>query len=312
MSIIFLQVLPFFMIIGLGFVAIKARAIPKEATGFLSTYVFYFALSAMIFRFASNLSFDEFWNNQLAAAYLLACLIAYLFTFYVAKRREGGIGIAAIEAQTSIIGNVGFMGIPMLSLIFGQAALGPVLLVLAIDLIVFSSLVVILLTIHLEGGVRRETFLRIFASVIKNPMILSMVLGLSWGHSGFLMPKAIEEFIALLGDASTPTALFVIGMSLAGHGATKFKISLWLSSVKLLFFPILVALLTLFVFPTDPFVSAVLIAASAMPTAGNVFLIAQNFETAIERASSTIFVSTIFSTITLTLWILFAKLQVLP
>ena len=45
---------------------------------------------------------------------------------------------AAIEAQCSIIGNVGFLGIPMLALLMGEAAVGYVMMVLAIDLLVFD------------------------------------------------------------------------------------------------------------------------------------------------------------------------------
>ena len=47
-------------------------------------------------------------------------------------------------AQCGVIGNVGFLGIPMLALLLGEAAIGPIMLVLAVDLIFFGSLIVLL------------------------------------------------------------------------------------------------------------------------------------------------------------------------
>ena len=52
---IFVQTLPFFAIIGLGFGAAYSGMFPEDATAYLTKFVFYFALSAMIFKFAANL-----------------------------------------------------------------------------------------------------------------------------------------------------------------------------------------------------------------------------------------------------------------
>ena len=53
---IFLRTLPFFAIIGLGFWAARIRFFSAEATAYITRFVFYFALSAMLFRFAANLA----------------------------------------------------------------------------------------------------------------------------------------------------------------------------------------------------------------------------------------------------------------
>ena len=56
---IFFQTVPFFMVIGLGYVSGRTGFFSSEATAYLTRFVFYFALSAMIFRFASTLDFGE-------------------------------------------------------------------------------------------------------------------------------------------------------------------------------------------------------------------------------------------------------------
>ncbi len=71
----------------------------------------------------------------------------------VALARHGNLAEAAVEAQCGVIGNVGFLGLPLLALLLGQAAIGHVMMVLAIDLIIFGSLIVILISAAREGRV---------------------------------------------------------------------------------------------------------------------------------------------------------------
>lgn len=307
MLAIFLQTLPFFALIGIGFAAARTGFIPQEARPYLTTFVFYFALSAMLFRFASSLSVAELWDGQFFLAYLCGCLVIYILAQVIGMIRGEGWAVSAIEAQCSIIGNVGFMGIPMLVLLFGEAAAGPVLFVLAIDLIVFGTLIVMSITASREGRISREAILRVIGAIFKNPMVMSIALGLAWGATGNTTPAYIDTFLTQLAGAATPCALFVIGMSLASPSAERLSVALWLSTLKLFAFPLVVAIMALVVFDVEPFDAAVMIAAAAMPTAGNIYIIAQHFGVAPERASSTIFISTVISIITLTLWIAYTK-----
>ena len=72
----------------------------------------------------------------------------------------------------AIIGNVGFLGIPMLVLLLGEAAAGPMLIVLATDLIVFSSLIVILITGSRDGHMSLGVFKTVGLGLLKNHMIV--------------------------------------------------------------------------------------------------------------------------------------------
>ena len=65
---IFLKTLPFFALIGLGYGAGVTRFFTPEATAWLTKFVFYFALSAMLFRFSANLSFAEIFDPQFLVA----------------------------------------------------------------------------------------------------------------------------------------------------------------------------------------------------------------------------------------------------
>ncbi|MGB0439361.1 MAG: AEC family transporter, partial [Paracoccaceae bacterium] len=181
---IFLKTVPFFALIGLGYGAARVRFFPPEATAYLTKFVFYFALSAMLFRFSASLSIAEIFDARLAMAYLWATAFVYGIAMAVAFLRGLDTPTAAIEAQCASIGNTGFLGVPMLAVLLGQEAVGPIILILSIDLIVFSSALLILVVGGREGGGARQVALTALRGLVQNPMIVAIALGLMVSATG--------------------------------------------------------------------------------------------------------------------------------
>ncbi|APG45579.1 AEC family transporter [Phaeobacter porticola] len=309
---IFLRTLPFFAIIGLGYGAGRSRFFGETATAHLTKFVFYFPLSAMIFGFAANLSFVEIFNPRLIIGYLLGTMAVYLLTTLVAAMRQLDMQTAAVEAQCAAIGNVGFLGLPMMVLLFGPASVGPMMLILSVDLVVFSSLIVILINLGRGSGLGSGTFRLVGRGLLQNPMILSICAGLIWSALALPIPDPANAFLVLLGDAATPGALFAIGASLASKSAERIQIASWLSFAKLVLHPACVAFFVLVLIPVDPYAAGVAIAAAALPVAGNVYMLAQHYCVAPHRASAAILVSTTLSILTLPLVIAWVSALTLP
>lgn len=301
MLAIFLKTLPFFAVIGVGYWAGRSRFFSEEATGYLTKFVFYFALSAMLFRFAANLSLTEVLDWTLVGAYLWGTAVVYGIASAVGFLRRLDVATTAIEAQCAVIGNVGFLGVPMLALLLGEAAIGPVMLVLAVDLIVFSSLIVILITGSREGHLRLSILKTVGMGLLKNPMIVAISAGLAWSALEIPIPAPLNEFLAILGGAATPGALFAIGASLATKSAERAEVALWLSFCKLVLHPAFVAIGALVLFPVDRYSAGVIIAAASLPVAGNVYMLAQHYNVAPHRASAAILFSTLISILTVSL-----------
>ncbi|MCA0928167.1 AEC family transporter [Ruegeria profundi] len=289
---IFLRTLPFFAIIGLGYWAGRSRFFTEDATAYLTKFVFYFALSAMLFRFAATLPFAEIFNGRLVLGYLLGTMAVYLFATFVAWIRGLDIPTAAVEAQCAAIGNVGFLGLPMLALLLSEAAIGPVMLVLAVDLVVFSSLIVILINAGRDGRLGLATLRLIGLGLAKNPMIVSISAGMLWSAFQMPVPDPLNDFLTLLGGAATPGALFAIGASLASKSAERVQIAAWLSFCKLVIHPACVAIALIWLIPVATFPASVAIAAAALPVAGNVYMLAAHYRVAPHRASAAILLST--------------------
>ena len=299
MLAVFLQTLPFFAVIGLGYGAGRVGFFPPEATAWLTKFVFFFALSAMLFGFSASMALGDIFEPRAAAAYLWGCGVVYLIALGVAMIRLRPLSEAVMEAHTAIIGNTGFLGVPMLVLLLGPQAAATVLLVLVIDLIVFSSLLTIIITLAREGKISADLPRVIGLGLAKNPMVVAMALGLAWSSTGWLLPGPIGATMTLLGAAATPGALFAIGASLTNKRAERLTVAGWLSFAKLVLHPLAVGVAALWIFKVEPYAAGVLISAAALPVAGNVYILAQHYGVAVARVSAAILISTAISVLSL-------------
>lgn len=305
---ILLQTIPFFAIIGLGYGAGRTGFFPEAANAWLTKFVFYFALSAMLFKFSANLSLGEVLDWRLIIAYLLGTGFVYLIATGVALVRGLSIEEAAVESQTAVIGNVGFLGIPLLLALLGPGAVGPNMMVLAVDLLVFGSLIVILITGSRDGRMSPAILLTVGKGLATNPMIASITLGFLWSGFNLPIPAPMNAFLDILGAAATPGALFAIGASLASKSAERLVIAGWLSFAKLVLHPLAVAIAMLLIFKVDPYAAGVAIAAAALPVAGNVYILAQHYGVAPTRVSATILISTTISVLTVSAVVAWVKM----
>ena len=299
---IFLKTLPFFALVLCGYVAARTRFFPEESAKIITKFVFYFALSAMLFRLSATLPLETLWQPEFLMAYAVASSILYALVMGVARIRRLNWAEAGFEAHTAVIGNVGFLGLPMFVSMFGPNAAAPIMMGLIVDLVLFGSIIVLIVEARNGGGGGIAAVGTAITGLLKNPMIMAVLAGLLWSVLDLAWIEPLDQFTQILGAAATPGALFAIGCSLASQSADqKTGIAIWLTSVKLVAHPIIVAFFVLSVFEVDPFVAAIAICSAAMPTAGNVFILAQHYGIGEHRVSATILVSTAISILTVTL-----------
>lgn len=299
MLAVFLKTLPFFALVGLGYAAVRLRLFTAEGTRWLTQFVFFFPLSALLFGFAARLPLERLFDARLALAWLGACVAVYALVMAVARWRGCSPGEAGIEAQCAIIGNTGFFGIPLMVALAGPEVVPPLLLMLMLDSVIFPIVITVIVA-GSRGRVRLATLGVVALRVAQNPMILAVAAGLGWSAAGWRLSGPVEDFVAMLAAAATPCALFAIGASLAGKSAERVRVAAWLSFGKLALLP-LAALAAATLAGLDPFTRAMVVINAAMPVAGNVYMLATYYGLAPQRVSSAILISTAASVITLPL-----------
>src|SRR5688572_2082167 len=132
--------LPFFALIFLGYLAAARRWVPVEAVPAFNGFLLYFAVPAMLFRFAANTPIEQLVNVRFFMAWGLAGVAVLLLVAVLARRFLGtNMRDSAFLGLAGAIANAGFLGVPMMVALLGEGAAAPVILAIVADLVIVGS-----------------------------------------------------------------------------------------------------------------------------------------------------------------------------
>ncbi|SDE77733.1 hypothetical protein SAMN05444679_13128 [Variovorax sp. CF079] len=215
LQILFVTI-PFFALIAAGYAAARTGALPLAAIPGLNAFVLYFALPCMLFRFGAAAPIAQLLDAGVALVWGASALIVVAATVALARRQRIGWNDAAFGALVAAFPNTGFMGVPLLVAILGTRAASPMIITIAFDLVVTSSLCITLSRLagadeHDAAKAARQAL----RGIVQNPMPWAIVLGGLASATRLGLPAPVERTIAMLADAASPVALFTIGAVLA-------------------------------------------------------------------------------------------------
>jgi len=260
---------PVFVIIAVGFGAVRSGLVPSAWLPALGGFVVRLALPALLFKSLSQRSFAEVMNLRYLGAYALGALIVLggglLWGRFV--RREP-LEKSAMMALGMACSNSGYVGYPIALQVIGPVAT----VALALAMVIENMLMIPLgLALADSGGARHEAFHRTFGRALArlrtNPIIIAMVAGFVFTVFGLALPAPLTRAVDMFAAASAPVALFYIGGILVGLplrgmfadiGAVAFG--------KLVLHPLIVCGTLLLFGPIDPSLAAgaVLLASAPM------------------------------------------------
>ena len=167
---------PFFALVLCGYVATQARVLPLTAIGGLNSFVLFFALPCMLYRFGANTPIAQLLDPIVALIYLL-CGLLVVAGAVAATVRRWGWNDAAFGALVTAFPNSGFMGVPLLVALLGPASAGPVIMTMALDMVVTTSLCIALSRLGLGNGSAGRALRLALKGVLVNPLPWSIGLG---------------------------------------------------------------------------------------------------------------------------------------
>lgn len=306
MQAVFNLALPFFALIFTGFLAARAKMLGTSTVGGLNTFVFYFALPALLLVETYQAPAVTDAVGALMTGYYVPGIALFFITAFIARRAMHlRPADAAVQGLGAVFSNVGFIGLPLVILLFGSEAALPAVVIVMGDTIIMLGLATAMIEADLgTGRSRLALFGQITGGVARNPIVMAGVIGLSLNLLAVPIPEPVFRYGSLLADAAGPCALFALGATLAGRpiseGASE---TAWLCLLKLLIHPSLVAIMVIWVVDLPPVWIAVAILQAALPIAANVYVLAQRYERRPEQVSTAIFFSTALGVLTLTLLI---------
>ena len=312
---------PFFALVLCGYLAVRRHVLPESAIPGLNTFVLYFALPCLLFRFGASTPILDLLNPSVLLVYLASALLIVFFTVSFSLNKRVLLKDEAFGALVAAFPNTGFMGVPLLVpllvALLGAQAAGPVISSMLADLFITSSLCLAVAQLHGAAGQGAwASARRALRGAVSNPLPWSIALGAVFSVAGFSLPGPLKLIVSMLADAATPVALFTIGAVLfrAGQhsdpakGHTPVRDYLPVALVKLLLHPLLVLTLGLAVrtlgAPLSSFQLMELALAAALPSASNVSLLAERYGADNGRIARIIMTSTVlsFGTFSLAAW----------
>ena len=301
---VFNLVIPFFGLIFIGFIVAKFSRQPVEALGWMNVFIIYVALPALFFKLISETPIEQLASWRFVLTTTLSTFLIFLSMFALAMRlTRGNIAESTIQGLAASYGNIGYMGPGLALLALGPAASVPVALIFCFENALHFAVAPTMMALSGRDSRGKAVLaLEVVKKIVTHPFMIATFAGIVAAASGFRPVEPVARLIAYLSNAAAPCALFAMGVSMALRPLRRVPKELFvLVPVKLAVQPALVYLLLSWTgdFPPVWVFTAVLMA--GLPTATNVFVLAQQYQVWTERASAAVLTSTTASVVTVTL-----------
>ncbi|WP_290372490.1 AEC family transporter [uncultured Parasutterella sp.] len=295
---------PLFLMIFLGYTLSRWFGFNKTASNVLAKFAFNIALPAMLFRLLSNIFVQEGHADlRLLIAYFGACFILFFVGRFIARKVLGMSAVgSAIFGTGCVFSNNGLLGLPLAIAMLGEQVTPSISAVLSMNAMILWTLVSITVEFALQTGhLTWRSFFRTVLSVFKNPLIISIFLGVLWSLTGLKIPYVIDEPIRLIGNSATAMSLIVVGMGLAEYGlGPGIKKSFVLSGIKLFLHPLLIYTLAVLI-GLGPVETTSVVFLGCLPIGVNVYLMCRQFQAAEDVIANAMIITTVVSSFTVPL-----------
>ncbi|MCG9659897.1 AEC family transporter [Vibrio mediterranei] len=276
-----MTILPVFLVIGLGYLASKNRIIPENGYKAFAAFVFNFGLPAAIFSALSTKPLEEVWNVAYVMVYTVGSLLAFTFVavlcIFALKKT---VTESIVLGLGSSFSNSLLIGFPVIYFLFGTSALVPFSLTLVVENLIMLPLLLALA--DMSNSNKSTRFLKKLSdtgrSLLKNPIVLSILLGMLVSGLNINTPEMAERMVEMLANTVTGVALFTIGGGLVGVRVNGMKKEIGTVVFgKLVIHPLLLLVMIVLWFDLDPTMSAVAVILASMPMFGVYAVIGQRY-----------------------------------
>lgn len=294
MEIVNLQI-QIFLLLAVGYILAKKNFLSKETRTQMTNIVLMVMLPcSIVMSFQIDLT-DKVIQSTISVLFISICIqFFYGFLNKILYNRYSQDKKICLQYGT-MVSNAGFMGMPIAQGVFGDIGL------------LYASVFLIPQRIFMwSSGLSLFTTVdrkNLWKQVMTHPCIIAIYFGVGvmiMKYFGLEMPMPLQTTLSSIGSCSTAMSMFVIGGILSDVDRQQlFDKEICLYSIyRLILIPVMIMII-LWLLHLDILSSNVCILLSAMPAASTTVMLAQKYNQNAEFASRMVFISTLFSLITL-------------
>jgi predicted permease len=301
---VFSQVVISLIFIIPGFVLTKVRKTTADHLPTLSAILIYIFSPCMIWSSFMQLTFtwETFGYMMLffGVTFVLQCV--FMGVLYILFRKKYDDARYRVLTIGSVLGNVGFMGLPVVQAFFPNDAI-----VMCYSSVYVISMNLLVFTMGIFCLTNNRKYMSI-KSAILNPTTISFLIALPLYFFGVgdilnsnVYTAKLYDAIVLLGKATTPVCMIILGIRLASVSFKKLfmRPSIYaICGLKLIVFPLFCYLCVVFLPLPVSFKGSILIL-SSVPSASVILNMAEMYHGETELAANCILVTTLLCFITI-------------
>lgn len=280
------------VLIVLGALLAQLRILDERGQRTLSTIAFYVASPALLITVMDDSDLGFVLSGNLIAV-AAGVLVSATLVATVATLRHRGLGHTVVAVLCGSYANAGNLGLPIAAYVLGDAVLvAPTLL---LQMLVLQPLALVLL--DADASTTRLSAFEVVRRPLTNPITVASVIGVALSVSGFDLPEPVSAPLELVAGMAVPSMLIAYGVALRlgplpGRGVPALDLASVVAT-KQVVQPVAAYLVGRFLLGLDAEALLAVTVLSALPTAQNVFVVAQRYDRAALLARDVIFVSTL-------------------
>lgn len=299
-SLLFSTVFVLIIYMAIGLILVKSGKASLNHIKSLTGLLIYVLGPAMILNSFLQLEFSWEAFAKIGIYFLLSLVAQVLFflLIFVFLGRKYSDSKYRILTVGSVLGNVGFLGMHIISSIFPTE---PIVLCYSSINVMTMNLIVFTIGTYLITNDKKYISIK---SAILNPTTISLLISVPLFIANIHFPSAISQPIELLSKMSTPVCMIILGMRLA---QSSFKDLFTRGFVyatcvlKLIVFPLLVFLFTMLIPINDPVLKTALVVLAMTPSGAIIESLAELHDCQQEFAANVVLLTTILCVITIPL-----------
>lgn len=294
-------ILPVFILMAIGFVLCRRLALDVQTLARLNIY---YVVPAFIF--VRLYETDIAWNLFLQVIVFVVALVAILFVLsrIISKLLQLDQRQKVTFTNSVVFYNSGNYGVPVNDLVFRG---DPFAMSIQVIVLMFQNIFTFSYGIFSMQAMDTGK-LRAALAYFKMPVLYGMLLGMLMNVFNVPLPDFLEVPVHYIADAMIALALLTLGAQVAQLKLTAGLRTVYFSLVLRLLAGPVVAIGLIYVFGMSGVTAQALMIASAMPTAVNSAVIAQEYDNHPDMAAQIVLFSTVASAFTVSLVIFVAQL----
>lgn len=304
MEILLDIMLPVFGVVVFGAIARALGWIKDGAIDAVASFVFNFCVPALLLRTVGTTDLPATPPWGLFGSFYLGAALLYALGMLTGRLAFGRPPMGqTLTGMACAFGNTVMVGIPIVLAAYGEEGALPFFLILSIHGLLFFTVTTLLLEIQ-QGAEDRSTLRdlprNVAKSLVTNPILLGIFLGLGANLSGVGVPEPINGIAGMMQAAVAPCALFVLGASLVRHGVKGRVLQAAVVTVaKTLVFPALTFVLAAYLFRLEREWVEIATITAGLPVGLMVFVFSSKYGTGQAISATAVSMSTTASLFTL-------------